>query len=197
MPQTRSTCAGAQVEVPAIVVYLEQSGHRWKTRSCWSWWSWSCGSCCRASNFPGDDIPIVRGMLAGVGVKSTDPNAPEYASIWELLPGGGRVHPDAEARDGQAVPDANRGCVLDQGRGTVGDRRVERGVVKATKRWRSWAGAKTRKSVVTGVEMFRKLLDQGQAGDNIGCLLRGIDREDVERGMVLAKTGSITPHHDV
>jgi elongation factor Tu len=81
-----------------------------------------------------------------------------------------------------------------KGRGTVVTGRVERGVVKVNEEIEIVGLQETRKRVVTGVEMFRKLLDQGQAGDNIGCLLRGIDREEVERGMVLAKAGSITPH---
>ena len=85
-------------------------------------------------------------------------------------------------------------CSAIKGRGTVVTGRVERGMVKVSEEIEIVGLKETRKTVVTGVEMFRKMLDEGQAGDNIGCLLRGIDRDDVERGQVLAKPGSITPH---
>ena len=142
--------------------------------------------------FPGDDTPIVRGSALkalegdpGELGRAVDPEAARRVRL---------VHPRAGARAGQAVPDAGRGRVHDlgprhgrhgprrarhrQGRRGSGDRRLPRHA----------------KTVVTGVEMFRKLLDEGRAGDNIGALLRGIKREEVERGQVLAKPGSITPH---
>ena len=109
--------------------------------------------------------------------------------------GGRRVHPHAGARDGQAVPDAGRRRVLDRRprHGRHRPRRARHHQGGRGSRDRRSARRRT-KTVVTGVEMFRKLLDEGQAGDNIGALLRGLKREDVERGQVLAKPGSITPH---
>jgi elongation factor Tu len=121
-------------------------------------------------------------------------NAPEYESIWELLRVVDEYIPTPER-------DVNKPFLMPiedvfsiKGRGTVVTGRVERGVVKVNEEMEIVGLKETRKTVVTGVEMFRKLLDQGQAGDNIGCLLRGVDRDEVERGMVLAKPGSITPH---
>ena len=102
--------------------------------------------------------------------------------------------PKPERDDRQAVPDAGRRRVLDHGRGTVATGRIERGMVKVGEEVEIVGIKATTKTVVTGVEMFRKLLDEGQAGDNVGCLLRGVKREDIERGQVLAKPGSITPH---
>jgi elongation factor Tu len=146
-------------------------------------------------DFPGDDIPIVRGSaLEALESESTDPEAAEYESIWELL----RV---VDAYIPQPVREVDRPFLMPiedvfsiKGRGTVVTGRVERGTVHVNEEMEIVGIRDTQKTVVTGVEMFRKLLDEGQAGDNIGCLLRGIDREDVERGMVLAKPGSITPH---
>src|SRR5947208_836548 len=121
--------------------------------------------------------------------------------------GGGQLHPDAEAGDRQAVFDADRGHLFDHGAGDGGDGAggagggggggeggVGGGVVRVGEEVEIVGFRETRKTVVTGVEMFRKLLDEGQAGDNVGCLLRGVDKEEVERGQVLAKPGSITPH---
>ena len=108
--------------------------------------------------------------------------------------GGGRLHPAAGAAEGPAVPDADRGRVLDLRARHGGDGRVERGIVKVGEEVEIVGLRPTTKTVCTGVEMFRKLLDQGEAGDNIGVLLRGTKREDVERGQVLAKPGTITPH---
>jgi elongation factor Tu len=148
-----------------------------------------------SQQFPGDDIPIVRGSaLQALECKSTDPNAPEYACIWELLRVVDEYIPTPKREMDKPFLMPIEDVFSIKGRGTVVTGRVERGVVKVNEEMEIVGLRETRKSVVTGVEMFRKLLDQGQAGDNIGCLLRGIDREDVERGMVLAKPASITPH---
>jgi elongation factor Tu len=148
-----------------------------------------------SQQFPGDDIPIVRGSaLQALESKSADPNAPEYACIWELLRVVDEYIPTPKREMDKPFLMPIEDVFSIKGRGTVVTGRVERGVVKVNEEMEIVGLRETRKSVVTGVEMFRKLLDQGQAGDNIGCLLRGIDREDVERGMVLAKPASITPH---
>jgi len=146
--------------------------------------------------FPGDKTPIVRGSaLNALESPSTDPNAPEYQPIWELL----RV---VDSYIPMPVREVDKPFLMSiedvfgiKGRGTVVTGRVERGQVKVGDEVEI-VGLKTetRKTIVTGVEMFRKTLEAGQAGDNIGCLLRGVEREDVERGQVLAKPGSIKPH---
>jgi elongation factor Tu len=145
--------------------------------------------------FPGDDIPIVRGSaLEALECSSDDPDAPEYESIWELMRVVDEYIPTPERDIDLPFLMPIEDVFSIKGRGTVVTGRVERGIVKVNEEIELVGLSDTRKTVVTGVEMFRKLLDQGQAGDNIGCLLRGIDREEVERGMVLAKPGSITPH---
>jgi elongation factor Tu len=146
--------------------------------------------------FPGDTTPIVRGSaLQALESKSTDPEAPEYASIKELL----RVVDEYIPEPVRALDKPFMMPVEDvfsiKGRGTVVTGRVDRGRVKVGEAVEIVGlQEKTRASVVTGVEMFHKLLDEGMAGDNLGLLLRGITRDDVERGMVVAKPGSITPH---
>ncbi len=146
-------------------------------------------------DFPGDEIPIIKGSsLKVLESTSQDPNAPEYQCIKELM----------EAVDSY-IPTPNR--PVDEpflmpvedvftitGRGTVATGRVERGTVKLQDEVEIVGIKPLNKTVVTGVEMFRKLLDQAEAGDNIGVLLRGIDRKDIERGQVLAKPGTIHPH---
>ena len=146
-------------------------------------------------NFPGDDIPFVRGSaLKVLESTSTDPNAPEYACIWELMRTVDEYIPTPVREIEKPFLMPVEDVFSIKGRGTVVTGRIERGVVKPMEEVEIVGLGDTRKTVVTGVEMFRKLLDQGMAGDNVGLLLRGIQREDVERGMVLAKPGSITPH---
>jgi elongation factor Tu len=145
--------------------------------------------------FPGDDIPIVRGSARdALESASKDPQAPEYACIWELM----RVVDEYIPTPVRAVDQPFLMPIEDvfsiKGRGTVATGAVQRGKVRPMEEVEIIGLRETRKTVVTGVEMFRKLLDEGIAGDNIGCLLRGIDRDEVERGMVLAKPGSIKPH---
>jgi elongation factor Tu len=145
--------------------------------------------------FPGDDIPIVRGSaLEALESGSMDPEAPEYESIWEVLRVVDEYIPTPEREIDKPFLMPIEDVFSIKGRGTVVTGRVERGVVKVNEEVEIVGLKETRKTVATGVEMFRKLLDQGQAGDNIGCLLRGIDRDEVERGMVLSQPGSITPH---
>ncbi|MBP5653932.1 MAG: elongation factor Tu [Clostridiales bacterium] len=146
--------------------------------------------------FPGDDTPIIRGSaLQALESTSTDPSAPEYASIIELM----QAVDDYIATPERPVDKPFLMPVEDvftiSGRGTVATGRLERGTVKVGDAAEIVGLQDEAKStVITGVEMFRKSMDQAEAGDNIGCLLRGIDRKEVERGQVLAKPGSTTPH---
>src|SRR5207253_1134031 len=145
--------------------------------------------------FPGDDIPIVRGSaLAALSSSSTDPDAAEYESIHKLMEAVDSYIPTPERAIDKPFLMPIEDVFGIKGRGTVVTGRIERGVVKVGEEVEIIGFGETRKTVVTGVEMFRKLLDQGQAGDNVGCLLRGVERTDVERGQVLAKPGSIKPH---
>ena len=132
--------------------------------------------------------------LAALESESTDPEAPEYASIWEILKAVDTYIPTPERETDKPFLMPVEDVFSIKGRGTVATGRVDRGIVRTGEEIEIVGLKDTRKTVVTGVEMFRKILDEGQAGDNIGCLLRGLDREDIERGMVLAHPGSITPH---
>jgi elongation factor Tu len=145
--------------------------------------------------FPGDKTPIVKGSaLKALQSESKDINAPEYKSILELMAAVDSYipQPTREIDKPYLMPVEDVFSIA--GRGTVVTGRIERGVVKVGDEIEIVGIKPTQKTVVTGVEMFRKLLDRGEAGDNVGVLLRGIKKEDVERGMVLAKPGSITPH---
>jgi elongation factor Tu len=125
---------------------------------------------------------------------STDPKAPEYACIYELMQAVDSYFPTPKREIDKPFLMPVEDVFTISGRGTVVTGRVERGVVKVSEEVEIVGLKETQKTVCTGVEMFRKLLDQGQAGDNIGVLLRGVKREEVERGQVVAKPGSITPH---
>jgi elongation factor Tu len=145
--------------------------------------------------FPGDEIPIVKGSaLKALQSTSKDPKAPEYACIYELAAAVDNYFPSPKREIEKPFLMPVEDVFTISGRGTVVTGRVERGVVKVGEEVEIVGIRPTQKTVCTGVEMFRKLLDQGQAGDNIGVLLRGIKREEVERGQVVAKPGSITPH---
>ncbi len=195
MPQTREHILLArQVEVPAMVVFLNKCDMM-EDEELLELVELELRELLTAYKFPGDDIPIVRGSaLKALESTSKDVNAPEYACIWELM----RV---VDEYIPTPVREVDRPFLMPvedvfsiAGRGTVVTGRIERGAVKVGETIEIVGLRPTRQTVVTGVEMFRKLLDQGQAGDNVGCLLRGIKREEVERGQVLAKPGSITPH---
>ena len=146
--------------------------------------------------FPGDEIPVVKGSsLQVLESNSTDPNDPVYAPIKELMDAVDSYIPTPERPVDQPFLMPVEDVFTITGRGTVATGRVERGTVKLQDEVEIVGLSKeSKKSVVTGVEMFRKLLDQAEAGDNIGVLLRGINREDIERGQVLAKPGTIHPH---
>ncbi len=147
--------------------------------------------------FPGDDVPVIRGSalkaLESTGdLSRTDPNA---KCIWELMDAVDSYIPTPPRATDKPFLMPVEDVFGIKGRGTVATGRIERGVVKVGENIEI-VGMKeqTRTVVVTGVEMFQKTLDQGQAGDNVGCLLRGVERADIERGQVLAKPGSIKPH---
>ena len=146
-------------------------------------------------DFPGDDIPVVKGSSLKVLEAGSDVNAAEYAPMAELMAAVDSYIPTPERPVDQPFLMPVEDVFTITGRGTVATGRVERGIVKVSDEIEIVGlTAESRKTVVTGVEMFRKLLDQAEAGDNIGTLLRGIDRKDIERGQVLAKPGSIKPH---
>jgi len=196
MPQTREQILLArQVGVPYIVVFLNKCDMvddeelielvEMEVRELLSTYE-----------FDGDNIPIVRGSaLVALECASTDPSAPEYKPILDLMNAVDSYIPEPERPTDKPFIMPVEDVFSITGRGTVATGRVERGTIKVGEEVEIVGLMdESRKTVVTGVEMFRKLLDQAVAGDNIGCLLRGIQRNEVERGQVLAKPGSIKPH---
>ena len=146
--------------------------------------------------FPGDDTPIIKGSALNALIsESNDPNAPEYACIKELMDAVDEYIPTPDRKADMPFLMPVEDVFTITGRGTVATGRVERGVLKMSDEVEIVGLAEApRKTVVTGIEMFRKLLDYAEAGDNVGTLLRGINKTDIERGQVLAKPGSIKPH---
>jgi elongation factor Tu len=145
--------------------------------------------------FPGDKIPIIRGSaLKAMNSASTEATAEDYKCIQELMEAVDSYIPTPDRPIDKPFLMPIEDVFSISGRGTVVTGRVERGIVKVGEEVEIVGLGETRKTVATGVEMFRKLLDEGRAGDNVGVLLRGIGKDDVERGQVLAKPGSITPH---
>jgi len=195
MPQTREhVLLARQVEVPAMVVFLNKVDMM-DDPELLELVELELRELLTNHGFPGDDIPIVQGSARNaLESTSTDPKAPEYACIWELMRVVDEYIPTPVREIDKPFLMPIEDVFSIKGRGTVVTGRVERGRVKTMEEMELVGLRETRKSVVTGVEMFRKILDEGIAGDNVGCLLRGINREDVERGMVLAKPGSIKPH---
>jgi elongation factor Tu len=198
MPQTREhVLLARQVEVPAMVVFLNKVDMM-DDPELLELVEMELRELLTSYKFPGETTPIVRGSaLKALESPSQDPNAPEYGCIWELL----RVVDNYIPTPVRAVDKPFLMAIEDvfsiKGRGTVVTGRIERGVVKVGDTV-SIIGLRddVRDTVCTGVEMFHKILDEGMAGDNVGCLLRGIERTDVERGMVLAKPSSIKPHKE-
>ncbi|MDW7999316.1 MAG: elongation factor Tu [Thermodesulfovibrio sp.] len=195
MPQTREHILLArQVGVPYIVVFMNKTDMvddpelldlvELEVRELLSKYG-----------FPGDEIPIVKGSaLKALDSGSKDPNSEEYKPIQELLDALDSYIPEPERPVDKPFLMPIEDVFSISGRGTVVTGRVERGIIKVGDEVEIVGLRETRKTVATGVEMFRKILDEGRAGDNIGVLLRGIGKDEVERGMVLAKPGSITPH---
>jgi elongation factor Tu len=145
-------------------------------------------------DFPGDDIPIITGSALKAMEGGENPDAEEYKCIRELLDAVDEYVPEPVRDKDKPFLMPVEDVFSISGRGTVVTGRVERGVIKVGGEVEIVGIKDTAKTVCTGVEMFRKLLDQGEAGDNVGLLLRGIKRDEVERGQVIAKPGSITPH---
>jgi elongation factor Tu len=196
MPQTREhVLLARQVEVPAIVVYLNKIDMM-DDPELLELVELELRELLTEYGFPGDETPIVKGSaLEALQSESTDPDAEEYASIKELLRVVDEYIPEPVREIDKPFMMSVEDVFSIKGRGTVVTGRVDRGKIE-TGDPVDIVGLreKTFNSVVTGVEMFHKTLDEGQAGDNLGLLLRGIDRDEVERGMVIAKPGSITPH---
>ena len=196
MPQTREhVLLARQVEVPAIVVYLNKVDMM-DDPELLELVELELRELLTEYKFPGDETPIVRGSaLAALESGSTDPNAPEYESLKELLRIVDEYIPEPVREVDKPFMMPVEDVFSIKGRGTVVTGRIERGQVKVGEPV-DLVGLRDKSisSVVTGVEMFHKTLDEGMAGDNAGLLLRGIDREEVERGMVIAAPGSITPH---
>ncbi len=195
MPQTREhVLLARQVEVPAMVVFLNKTDMM-DDPELLELVELELRELLSSYGFPGDDIPIVRGS-ARDALESTneDLDAPEYACIWELMRVVDEYIPTPERDVDKPFLMPIEDVFSIKGRGTVVTGRVDRGMIHTMDEVEIIGIKETVKTVCTGVEMFRKILDEGMAGDNVGCLLRGIDREDVERGQVLAKPGSIKPH---
>ena len=196
MPQTREhVLLARQVEVPSIVVYLNKVDMM-DDEELLELVELELRELLTEYGFPGDETPIVRGSaLAALESESTDLAAPEYESIVELLRVVDEYIPEPAREMDKPFMMSIEDVFSIKGRGTVVTGRIERGVVKLNDP-ADIVGLRdqTMSTVVTGIEMFHKMLDEGMAGDNAGLLLRGIDRDQVERGMVLAKPKSITPH---
>jgi elongation factor Tu len=195
MPQTREhVLLARQVEVPAMVVFMNKVDMM-DDEELLELVEMELRELLDSYGFPGDDIPIIRGSaLEALESESEDPGAAEYESIWELLRVVDEYIPTPERETDLPFLMPIEDVFSIKGRGTVVTGRIGRGVIKPMEEVEIVGLAPTRKTTVTGVEMFRKLLDEGIAGDNVGCLLRGIGRDEIERGQVLAKPGSITPH---
>ncbi len=196
MPQTHEhVLLARQVEVPALVVYMNKVDMM-DDEELLELVEMELRELLEEQGFPGETIPIVRGSaLAALESESTDPNAPEYESIKELMRVVDEYIPEPERDTDKPFMMPVEDVFSIKGRGTVVTGRMERGIVKVGDP-AEFIGLRDQpiKTTITGVEMFHKLLDEGRAGDNLGLLVRGIDRDQVERGMVIAKPASITPH---
>ena len=196
MPQTREhVLLARQVEVPSIVVFLNKVDQM-NDPELLELVELELRELLNSYGFPGDTTPIVRGSAkAALDSASTDPNAPEYECIRELLRVIDEYIPEPKRETDKPFMMSVEDVFSIKGRGTVVTGRMDRGIVKVGDAAEIVGlREKSMNTVVTGVEMFHKQLDEGMAGDNLGLLLRGIERTDVERGMVVAKPGSITPH---
>jgi len=195
MPQTREhVLLARQVEVPSIVIFLNKVDMM-DDPELLELVELELRELLSSYGFPGDTTPIVRGSAKqALESASTDPNAPEYAPIRELLRVVDEYIPEPKRETDKPFMMSVEDVFSIKGRGTVVTGRIDRGIVKVGEPIEIIGLRETKSTVCTGVEMFHKQLDEGMAGDNVGLLLRGIEREDVERGQVLAKPKSITPH---
>jgi elongation factor Tu len=196
MPQTREhVLLARQVEVPAMVIFLNKCDMM-DDEELLELVELELRELLDSYEFPGDETPIVRGSaLQALESESTDPNAPEYEPIWELMRVVDEYIPQPERETDKPFLMSIEDVFSIKGRGTVVTGRVDRGSLGPNSEVEIVGLTdQIRKVVVTSMEMFHKILDKVEAGDNAGLLLRGVAREEVERGQVLAKPGSITPH---
>ena len=195
MPQTREHILLArQVNVPYLVVYLNKVDEV-DDEELLELVEMEVRELLSSYDFPGDDIPLIKGSaLQAMESSSTDANDAEYASIKELMDAVDSYIPEPERDLDKPFLMSVEDVFTISGRGTVATGRIERGIVNTGEEVEITGIKETQKTTVTGVEMFRKTLDEGRAGDNVGLLLRGVKREDIERGQVICKPGSITPH---
>jgi elongation factor Tu len=193
MPQTKEhVLLARQVDVPAIVVFLNKIDLV-DDEELLDLVELEVRELLTKYDFPGDDIPVIRGSALPAYQKPSDPATGKCIS--ELMDAIDAYIPEPQREEDRPFLMAIEDVFSIEGRGTVATGRIERGVVKVGEEVEIVGlAAAPKKTTVTGVEMFRKLLDSGRAGDNVGCLLRGVKRDEIERGQVLAKPGSITPH---
>jgi elongation factor Tu len=192
MPQTREhVILAKQVNVPAIVVFLNKCDMV-DDPELIDLVEADCRELLKKYGYPGDDVPVIRGSA----LKAIEGDAEAEKQIQALMDAVDAYIPDPVREIDKPFLMAVEDVFTIQGRGTVVTGRVDRGVIKVNEEVEIVGLKPTQKSVVTGLEMFRKTLDEAQAGDNVGVLLRGIDKDQVERGQVLAKAGSLTPHTD-
>ena len=195
MPQTREHILLArQVNVPYLVVYLNKVDQV-DDEELLDLVEMEVRELLSSYDFPGDDIPLIKGSaLQAMESSSTDANDAAYASIKELMDAVDSYIPEPERDLDKPFLMSVEDVFTISGRGTVATGRIECGIVNTGEEVEITGIKETQKTTVTGVEMFRKTLDEGRAGDNVGLLLRGVKREDIERGQVICKPGSITPH---
>lgn len=198
MPQTREHILLArQVGVPKMVVFMNKIDIADEELA--ELVEMEVRELLTSYDFPGDDIPIIKGSalqaLTAGSDDSTTPEDPRFACIYELMEAVDTYIPTPERATDKPFLMPVEDVFSITGRGTVGTGRIERGIVNVNDEVEIVGFGLKKKTTCTGVEMFRKLLDQGQAGDNVGLLLRGVEKEELERGMVICKPGAITPHH--
>ncbi len=194
MAQTREhVLLARQVGVPALVVFLNKVDQV-DDEELLELVEMDVRELLDSYEFPGDDTPIIKGSALKAVEADGDPDAADCACILELMEAVDSFIPEPARDVDQPFLMPVEDVFTIEGRGTVVTGRVERGIVKVGEEVEIVGIKDTTKTTVTGVEMFRKLLDEGRAGDNVGCLLRGVKKSDVQRGQVLAKPGTITPH---
>jgi len=193
MPQTREhVLLARQVNVPALVVFLNKVDLV-DDDELLELVDMEVRELLSKYDFPGDDCPVIRGSATKA---LSDPENPQWKQpILDLIEALDTYIPEPVRETDKPFLMPIEDVFSIKGRGTVGTGRIERGTIKVGEKVEILGLGETRSTTVTGVEMFNKMLDRGQAGDNVGCLLRGVEKNELERGMVLAKPGSITPHH--
>ena len=195
MPQTREHILLAhQVDVPRIVVFLNKVDQV-SDPELIDLVESEVRELLKKYEFPGDEVPVIRGS-ALKALEATSPDAPEVQPIVELIKALDEYIPEPVRQTDKPFLMPIEDIFSIEGRGTVVTGKIERGVVKVNEEVEIVGLRPTQKTTITGIEMFNKLLDEGMAGDNVGALLRGLKKEDVERGQVIAKPGTITPHTD-